>query len=87
MPEPPLLPVPPVVQPPPPDEPLPPPPVAALIESPRSVLGCAAIAAHPRLCALGFGAEDYAAMLGVAPDPVALALFALAARFRRRRAP
>ena len=50
-----------------------PPPIAALIESPRSVLGCAAIAAHPRLCALGFGAEDYAAMLGVAPDPVALA--------------
>ncbi len=46
--------------------------VAALIESPAAVLATREIAAHPALCALGFGAEDYAAALGVAPDPVAL---------------
>jgi len=49
-----------------------PPLIAALLETPRGVLAAAGIATHPQLCALGFGAEDYAAALGVAPDPVAL---------------
>ncbi|MEF7612598.1 CoA ester lyase [Aquincola sp. MAHUQ-54] len=48
-------------------------PVAALIESPLGVLASAEIARHPRLAALGFGAEDHAAALGVAPTPQALA--------------
>jgi citrate lyase subunit beta / citryl-CoA lyase len=47
-------------------------PIAALLESPRAVLGAASIAAHPRLVALGFGVEDYAAAIGVPPTPVAL---------------
>ncbi len=47
---------------------------AALVESPRGVLAAAEIArASGRLCALGFGAEDYANALGVAPEPIALA--------------
>lgn len=46
--------------------------VAALIETPRGVLAARELAAHPALCALGFGAEDYAACLGVPPSPVAL---------------
>lgn len=49
------------------------PPIAALIESPLGVLATREIAAHPALAALGFGAEDYASALGVAPDAVALA--------------
>lgn len=49
------------------------PPIAALIETPRGVLAAAQIAAHPALCALGFGAEDYAGALGVPAEPVALA--------------
>lgn len=49
-----------------------PPPIAALIESPRGVLAAAQIAAHPALCALGFGAEDYSGSLGVPPEPIAL---------------
>lgn len=49
------------------------PPIAALLESPRGVLAAAQIAGHPSLCALGFGAEDYAAALGVPPEPAALA--------------
>lgn len=44
--------------------------VAALIESPLGVLRAADIAqASERLCALGFGAEDYAAALGIPPEP------------------
>ncbi|KCB23806.1 HpcH/HpaI aldolase/citrate lyase family protein [Bordetella hinzii] len=44
--------------------------VAALIESPLGVLRAAEIAqASERLCALGFGAEDYAACLGIPPEP------------------
>lgn len=47
--------------------------IAALIETPRGILRAAEIAASsPRLCALGFGAEDYATMLGVDPLPAAL---------------
>ena len=49
------------------------PPIAALIETPRGVLAAAQIAAHPALCALGFGAEDYAGALGVPAEPLALA--------------
>ena len=48
-------------------------PIVPLVESPAGVLSAAAIAAHPRVCALGFGAEDHAASLGVAPTPLALA--------------
>ena len=48
------------------------PPIAALIETPRGVLAAATIAPHAALCALGFGAEDYAACLGVPPTPAAL---------------
>jgi citrate lyase subunit beta/citryl-CoA lyase len=47
--------------------------IAALIETPRGVLEAARIAASsPRLCALGFGAEDYAAAIGLAPAPPSL---------------
>ncbi len=49
-----------------------PPPIAALLETPRGVLAAAQVAQHPALCALGFGAEDYAAALGVPPEPAAL---------------
>ena len=49
------------------------PPVVALLETPRGVLAAADVALHPALVALGFGAEDYAAALGVAPAPLALA--------------
>ncbi len=49
-----------------------PPPIAALLETPRGVLAAAQIAPHPSLCALGFGAEDYAGALGVPPEPAAL---------------
>jgi len=51
----------------------PPPPIAALLETPLGVLAAEQIAQHPALCALGFGAEDYAGALGVPPDPAALA--------------
>lgn len=51
----------------------PPPPIAALLETPLGVLAAAQIAQHPALCALGFGAEDYAGALGVPPEPAALA--------------
>ena len=47
-------------------------PIVALIESPLGVLAAGEIAGHPRLCAIGFGAEDHAAALGVAPTPQAL---------------
>lgn len=50
----------------------PPPPIAALLETPRGVLAAAQVAPHPALCALGFGAEDYAGALGVPPEPAAL---------------
>jgi citrate lyase subunit beta/citryl-CoA lyase len=48
------------------------PAIAALLESPRGVLAARDLAAHPALCALGFGAEDYAANLGVPASPAAL---------------
>jgi citrate lyase subunit beta/citryl-CoA lyase len=48
------------------------PPIAALLETPRGVLAAAQVAPHEALCALGFGAEDYAGALGVPPDPAAL---------------
>ena len=49
------------------------PPIAALLETPLGVLAASQIAQHPALCALGFGAEDYAGALGVPPEPAALA--------------
>lgn len=49
------------------------PPIAALIETPLGVLAAGNIASHPSLCALGFGAEDYAGFLGVSPQASALA--------------
>jgi citrate lyase subunit beta/citryl-CoA lyase len=48
------------------------PPIAALLETPRGVLAAAQVAPHQSLCALGFGAEDYAGALGVPPEPAAL---------------
>ena len=51
----------------------PPPPISALLETPLGVLAAEQIAQHPALCALGFGAEDYAGALGVPPEPAALA--------------
>lgn len=48
------------------------PPIAALLETPRGVLAAAQVAPHTALCALGFGAEDYAGALGVPPEPAAL---------------
>ncbi len=50
----------------------PPPPIAALLETPLGVLAAEQIAQHTALCALGFGAEDYAGALGVPPEPAAL---------------
>lgn len=47
--------------------------IAALIESPLGVLRAPEIACRsPRLCALGFGAEDYAAAMSVAAEPDSL---------------
>ena len=46
--------------------------IAALIETPRGVLEAPRIAAVAGICALGFGAEDYAAAVGLAPAPVTL---------------
>ncbi|WP_144630844.1 HpcH/HpaI aldolase/citrate lyase family protein [Bordetella genomosp. 13] len=44
--------------------------IAALVESPLGVVRATEIAqASPRLCALGFGAEDYAAAMSIAPEP------------------
>lgn len=46
----------------------------ALIESARGVLAAERIAmASTRLCALGFGAEDYASEMSVRPEPASLA--------------
>ncbi len=50
-----------------------PPGIVALIENPRGVLAASDIAQHPAVVALGFGAEDYAAAIGVAPTPTAVA--------------
>lgn len=48
-------------------------PIVALIESARGVLNAERIAqAHPGVCALGFGGEDYAAEMAVAPEPASL---------------
>lgn len=48
-------------------------PVVALIETALGVVQAASIAqAGPGLAALGFGAEDYAAEMGVAPQPRSL---------------
>jgi citrate lyase subunit beta/citryl-CoA lyase len=48
-------------------------PIAALIETPLGVLRAEGIAtAHDSLCALGFGAEDYASVMGVEPVPESL---------------
>lgn len=49
-------------------------PIVALVETARGVMDALAITrAHTSLCALGFGAEDFAAEMGVAPEPVSLA--------------
>lgn len=48
------------------------PPVAALVETPRGVLHAHELAAHPALCALGFGGEDFAAEMSVEPEPESL---------------
>ena len=57
---------------------------AAQIETPLGVLSAQAISGGPRLAALAWGGEDYAAALGVEAGPTALrlpaALVALAAR-------
>lgn len=48
-------------------------PVAVLIETARGVLNAERIAAaSPNVAALGFGAEDYASEMGVAPQPPSL---------------
>jgi citrate lyase subunit beta/citryl-CoA lyase len=48
--------------------------IVALVESARGVIAAGRIAsATPRLCALGFGAEDYAAEMGVTPEPASMA--------------
>jgi len=49
-----------------------PPAVVPLIENPRGLLAAADIAAHPAVVALGYGAEDYAASIGVRATPVAV---------------
>ncbi len=49
-------------------------PIVALIETARGVVQAASIAqAHPSLAALGFGAEDFAAEMSVAPQALSLA--------------
>ena len=48
------------------------PPIAALVETPKGVLLAETFAIHPSLCALGFGAEDFASELSVEPEPEAL---------------
>jgi citrate lyase subunit beta/citryl-CoA lyase len=48
-------------------------PIAALIETPLGVVRVESIAtAHPSVCALGFGGEDYALEMGVEPQPDSL---------------
>ncbi len=47
-------------------------PIAVLIETARGVLHAERIAAGPNVAALGFGAEDYASEMGVAPQPPSL---------------
>ena len=48
-------------------------PIVALIETARGVMNAQAIArSHPSLFGLGFGAEDYAAEMSVAPQPQSL---------------
>ena len=48
-------------------------PIAALIETPLGVMRAEGIAtAHPSVCALGFGAEDYASEMRVEPRPESL---------------
>jgi len=48
-------------------------PIAVLIETARGVLHAERIAgASPNVAALGFGAEDYASEMGVAPQPPSL---------------
>jgi len=51
-----------------------PPAVVPLIENPRGLLAAADIAAHPAVMALGYGAEDYAAAIGVRATPEAVAV-------------
>lgn len=47
--------------------------IAALIETPLGILHAADIArASPRLCALGFGTEDYCTTIGIEPSPAGL---------------
>lgn len=48
-------------------------PLVALVETPRGILSASELASHPALCALGFGAEDYAGALGVPAAASALA--------------
>lgn len=48
--------------------------VIALIETPAALFQLAAIAAHPRVSALGLGSEDLALALGVPPTPACLTL-------------
>jgi citrate lyase subunit beta/citryl-CoA lyase len=45
------------------------PPIAALVETPKGVLHVETFAMHPSLCALGFGAEDFASEMSVEPGP------------------
>lgn len=48
-------------------------PIAALIETPLGVVRAEQIStAHPSVLALGFGGEDYAAEMGIAPKPESL---------------
>jgi len=51
-----------------------PPPIVPLIENPRGLLAAADIAAHPAVVGLGYGAEDYAAAIGVRATPAAVAV-------------
>lgn len=48
------------------------PPIAALVETPKGILHAESFAMHPSLCALGFGAEDFASEMSVEPEPVPL---------------
>jgi citrate lyase subunit beta/citryl-CoA lyase len=48
------------------------PAIVALIETARGLLVAGDVAAHPAVIALGYGAEDYAASIGVRAVPVAV---------------
>lgn len=48
------------------------PPITALVETPKGVLHADSFATHPSLCALGFGAEDFASEMSVEPEPESL---------------